>query len=206
MPMPVHFPDTSNYRWLQKKVIESRILDSMEDLARWSVENTGEGRGQAARISERAVHGKHSIRLRARTMSDKAGGTMGRPPGSASLIRSFDGEDWSRFNRVSFWVYPDLPGFRVVSLLLVLHNDGVEKIPNAYLREGLDYVILRNHQWNQVVSEIAHLARDKVTSVEFRYRLQGSETGDRNSSVRHRSAGTRTRPPRLFRRLGCGAG
>jgi hypothetical protein len=42
---------------------------------------------------------------------------------------------------------------------------------------GLNYVILRNHNWNHVVWEIANLSRDKVTGVEVKYMLQGNEPG-----------------------------
>ena len=41
----------------------------------------------------------------------------------------------------------------------------------------LNYLIFRNHEWNHVVWEIANLPRDKVTGVEFQYRLQGNEPG-----------------------------
>ena len=95
---------------------------------------------------------------------------MQRPPW-------FDAEDWTDSNRLSFWVYPHLPGFQVISLLVKLHNQGTIKVPDEYGREGLHYFLLKNDQWNHVVVEIAHLARDKVTGVQFIYRLQGSDVG-----------------------------
>lgn len=172
-PLPVRQEDTAVERWLNKKVLESRLLDGMEDPAAWVLQ----GKGEMTFTRERAKEGAQSVRLRARTKGDKPAATMGRPFGSAGVFRKFPGEDWTKFNRLSFWVYPDLPGFRVVSLLVRLHNEGAERVPDAYGREGLNFMILRNHEWNHLVWEIAHLSRDKVTGVEFQYRQQGNEPG-----------------------------
>jgi len=60
-------------------------------------------------------------------------------------------------------------------MLVKLHNEGAEKVPDSYGREGLNYFLLKPGQWNRVVWEIPHLARDKVTAVDFIYRLQGNE-------------------------------
>ena len=49
----------------------------------------------------------------------------------------------------------------------IFHNDGTEQVPDGYGKMGLNYVLLRNQEWNQVVWEIANLSRDKVTGVEF---------------------------------------
>ena len=100
---------------------------------------------------------------------------MGRPFGAAVALRKFDREDWTKFNRLSFWVYPDLPGFRIVSMCVVLRNAGAEKVPGPYDRNGRNYILLKNHQWNHCVWEIAHLGRDAVTGVELIYRQQGNE-------------------------------
>jgi hypothetical protein len=51
----------------------------------------------------------------------------------------------------------------------VLHNEGTEKVPDAYYREGIHYVTLTNNQWQQVVWEIEPLARDKVSMIEIGY-------------------------------------
>jgi len=182
MPMAAPFENTARYRWLNKPVHETRLLDDMEELARWSQRNTfGYGepapvRSEIVLTTERVKSGQHSIRLRSRTTGDKAGPQMGRPFGSASVIRGFDGEDWSRLNRLSFWVYPDLPGFHIVSLLVVLHSDGRLKSPGP-ARVGMNFLLLNNHAWNHVVWEIPDLPRDKVTGMEFQYRMQGHEPG-----------------------------
>jgi hypothetical protein len=173
MPMPIRFEDTIQHRWLDKPVLVGRVLDDMESLDNWS----HQGFGQMSLTSERAKDGKQSLRLTSPTLGDKPGGTLGRPFGAATVTRRFNGEDWTDFNRLSFWVYPTWPGFRVITMCVVFHNEGKEKVPDTYNRNGLNIVQLEPDRWNHVVCEIAHLGRDKVTGVEFQYRLQGNEPG-----------------------------
>ena len=173
MPMPIAFEDTIRHRWLSKPVLAGRLLDDMEDISKWS----HHGFGQMSLTGERSKDGRQSLRLTSPTVGEKPGSVAGRPFGAATVVRSFDGEYWTSFNRLSFWVYPTLPGFRVISLCLVLHNEGREKVPNSYDRNGRNFVLLEPDRWNHIVWEIAHLGRDKVTGVEFAYRLQGNEPG-----------------------------
>ena len=175
-PLGWNEADTANYRWLHKPVLESRVLDEMEETNRWS----HRGFGTLTLTTERARGGTHSLRLVSPTKNEKPNAVNGRPSGEAAARRELAGEDWSGFNRISCWVYPHLPGFRVISLLIKLHNAGAVKVPDSYNREGLQYVLLKPDQWNQVVWEIPHLARDQVTGLEFIYRLQGNEPGATN--------------------------
>jgi hypothetical protein len=173
MPMPVVEEQSANFRWLKKPVFDSHLLDDMEQTNRWS--HLGEGRMLFTR--ERSKDGRQSARVISRTRTTKPGPVAGRPFGEAVVRCSFAGEDWSGSNRLSFWVYPHLPGFKVISMLVKLYNQGAEKVPDDYGREGLNYFLLKPGEWNHVVWEIPHLARDQVTAVDFIYRLQGNEPG-----------------------------
>jgi hypothetical protein len=97
--------------------------------------------------------------------------------------RKFTNEDWTRFNRISLWVYPDVVGAPAIACTLVLHNDGKHKLPDSYNEGRHESIILKNHEWNQIVWEIAPLARDRVTAVDFAYSLPKKfpEPGDRTS-------------------------
>ena len=172
-PLPVDFARTSAYRMLQKPVLERRVLDRMESLDHWSIR----GKGEFALTAERFHEGAHAIRFRVKTRTpDDVFTASKRSFGTVELVRRFAGEDWSRFNRVSFWLYPDLPGWRVVNLRLTLRNDGTVKMPDAYGNDGNHSLLgLVNHQWNHVVWEIPHLARDQVTALEFVCRRMGNE-------------------------------
>ena len=175
-PMPVNEDESTTARWLEKPVLSSRLLDDMENLEHWS----HQGFGEMHLTQDRCRDGIASIRLSSPTVGNKPSSDAGRPFGAASVRRSFPREDWSHYNRLSVWVYPNLPGFKVISLLVTLHNDGEIKVPDSYGREGLDFVLLKPNQWNHVVWEIAHLARDHVTGASLTYRLQGNEPGASN--------------------------
>jgi len=81
----------------------------------------------------------------------------------------FAGEDWRAYNRISLWIRPEVVGFPMLPLQIVLHNDGTEKVPDAYYRGGIHYVTLQNDRWQHVVWEITPLARDRVTTIEIGY-------------------------------------
>ncbi|MEO6331177.1 MAG: glycoside hydrolase family 9 protein [Gemmatimonadaceae bacterium] len=88
---------------------------------------------------------------------------------SVNLRRAFDGEDWRAYNRLSLWIKPEVRGFPMLPLQIVLHNDGAEKVPDKHYREGIHYVTLANNKWTQVMWEIEPLARDRVTAIEIGY-------------------------------------
>jgi hypothetical protein len=165
MPMQAVYKDGAEARWLKKKVLDSRVLDSMEDISTWSFQ----GEGDMALADSPLKEGKHSLRIRSIQNVGKVGGAGEWEDLIAS--RKFPGEDWSRFNRISIWVYPDVIGAPAISASLVLHNQGVHVLPDHYNEGRHESIILKNHEWNHVVWEIAPLARDKVTELEFAYSL-----------------------------------
>ncbi|MEK0314766.1 glycoside hydrolase family 9 protein [Cohnella sp. 56] len=174
-PMPIREQDAAAWRWQRKPVLRSLALDRMHDESVWEAVE----QAQMSFTAERGRPGCRSVRLESPTTSDKSYQTEapGRPHGKAAVKRLFPGEDWRAYNRLRFWVYPTLPGFRHISLSVVLHNEGAIAVPDDYLREGIHYFQLQPDTWNEVVWEIAHLDRDRVTGVEFVYRLQGSDDG-----------------------------
>jgi hypothetical protein len=181
MPMPTDAERSIRARWLSKPVLETKLLDDAESLETWRVLNVDQAKGEIALTGEHVKSGKTALRLRCPTVGDKPV-PRSRYYGTATARRVVGGEDWSTWNRISVWVYPDLPGFRVVSLIMQFHNEGSERVPDVYGKMGINYVILRNHEWNHVVWEIANLTRDKVTGIDFSYRMQGMEPGATNTA------------------------
>ena len=102
MPMQPKFEDGAEFRWLNKSVAESRLLDGMEDLAGWSFK----GDGEMTLSDVRAKDGRHSLRIQSRSnIAEVEGGGEWE---DLVATRRFAGEDWSRYNRISLWVYPDI--------------------------------------------------------------------------------------------------
>ena len=165
MPMPAEVTNSAEYKWLNKTVLETRILDDMSDPADWSFQ----GQGRMTFPTNTGIPGMPHLRVDVDIHDQQpAAGRSGGLPAVAA-VRSFAGEDWRGYNRISFRIRPRLSGFHVLSLLVVFRNDGEEKVPDVYRREGNHYVTLPNNRWTHVLWEITPLARDKVTSLEFRY-------------------------------------
>jgi Glycosyl hydrolase family 9/Cellulase N-terminal ig-like domain len=193
-PMPVAFNDSAASRWLDKKVLASRVLDDMESAAHWTTFTTGAPEVVDARTTqkttessrsvaemtlsrERSRDGRQALRMRVPTRLDVPGPKSGRGWGSAGVRRQFEGEDWRDSDRLSLWIHPDCPGFEVVALELRLYNDGVERLLAPFGQEGETTLVLRNQEWNHVVWEIGNVARDKVTGLEFACLMSGHEPG-----------------------------
>ena len=161
-------PDWQNgaaYRQLQKKVLSSRLLDGMEDLSHWSFQGVGSMTLSTTEVRQ----GQHSIRI-------ASADNIGRVDGSGDwqdlvATRNFPSEDWTRYNRISAWVFPDVHGASAVSINLTLHNEGAHILPDDQNEGRDDSIPLRNHEWNHVVWEIPSLDRDKVTGLSFGYAL-----------------------------------
>lgn len=175
MPMTATVEDSIVYHWLHKPVLENRLLDDMENLSSW--EHTGTGEMQLS--SENIKSGSASIKITSQTFTVTPS-TSGRPPGECTARFKVNNENWNDFNRLSFWVYPDLPGFNAVTMTVALNNEGTFRVPDEYNRLGRNYFMLQNQEWNQIVCEIPHLSRDKVTGVQLSYRMQGNEPGATN--------------------------
>lgn len=170
MPMPVPHADGAARRWLAKKVLKRRLVADMERIEPWKLSTWSQGKGEIALTAERAKDGKHALRFRSQTKGAKPsadGGVFG----STMAVRQFGQQDWREYNRLSFWVWPDLPGHHAVSLMVRLGNRGPARGRNTH------HVLLRQRQWNHVVWEVPDLARDRVTEVAFTYVMNGSEAG-----------------------------
>ncbi|MES2223261.1 MAG: glycoside hydrolase family 9 protein [Acidobacteriota bacterium] len=155
----------AEYRWPQKKILDSRLLDGMEDLSHWKFQ----GKGSMTLSSAEVKNGQHSIRI---TSTDNIARVQGGGEWEDLIAtRNFPSEDWSHFNRISLWVYPDVDGTPAISASLVLHNEGKHILPDS-TNEGRDESIpLKNRQWNHVVWEITPLSRGRVTGLDVAYSL-----------------------------------
>ncbi len=196
-PLKVNFENSAAYRWLNKKVLDSRLLDDMENISTWNGFTIGGEEVVDARkifkrteaknvaeisLSAEQVHcGKQSLLMRTPTRLEGLPPKNGRGWGRSGIRRHFDGEDWTKFNRISIWIYPELPGFYTAALDIHLFNDGVKKIPALFGQEGETSLVLRNHEWNHIVWEIGNVARDKITNLEISYGLSGSAPEEADS-------------------------
>ena len=99
---PTH---SAEFGWAKKKVYETRVLDDMTAPSRWALAGRGElkfatGRERRSLRVDVTLPGQNALPV-------------------ASAIRAVPGEDWSRYNRISFWLRTDAPGFPVLTLAIL---------------------------------------------------------------------------------------
>jgi hypothetical protein len=165
VPMKPDYRNGAAYRQLGKKVLRSRLLDGMEDLSRWSLTGVGTMTLSATEVKQ----GRTSLRV---ASTDNIGRVEGGGDWQDLVAtRSFPSENWSEYNRISVWVFPDIHGAPAISLNMTLHNEGVHLLPDDQNEGRDDSIPIVNHQWNHVVWEIPSLDRDKVTGLSFGYSL-----------------------------------
>lgn len=173
MPMPIEFQHSAEFGWMNKEVLDSRTLDDMTDPSDWAFEGTGRMRfrpdgGSGDMPTDGGSGDMPVLRVDVDMFTDMPAPTR-RGLSAVNLKRAFPGEDWSEYNRISLWIRPDVSGFPMLPLQIVLHNEGKEAVPDVYHREGIHYVTLKNDVWQHVVWEITPLARDRVTAIEIGY-------------------------------------
>jgi hypothetical protein len=162
--LPIEFEKSAEFRWLEKPVQSSRVLDDMTQPSTWRMTGTGRLTFPAdPRLGDMRV-----ARVDMQMFTTTPAPTSNRLS-AVNLRRAFDGEDWRPYNRLSLWVRPEYSGISALPLEIVLHNDGAEKVPDRYQREGIHYVTLANGGWQHITWEIEPLALDKVTSIEIGY-------------------------------------
>ena len=177
MPMKSVYEHSLEYVWSQKKVHQSKLLSDMEAMGNWE----HRGFGALNLTNSKVYKGKSALMIESPTKGPRPPGG-GRPWGISGAFLNVNNEDWTGWNRISFWIYPDLPGFKLVSINMIFYNDGKIKIPNMSGKLGTNFQMLENQKWNKVFWEIDHLERDQVTGIVIQYRLQGNEPGSADTA------------------------
>jgi hypothetical protein len=159
-------------RWAQKEVLDTRLVDDMEEEGRWTVR---EGTPELSYTRERCIDGVQALRQRVslvdldhlqdpaeRTAWDSFDGEQG---GSTCVALTFDEpQDWSAYNRISLWVYIHPSKNPNVSFALDLVTD----TPDSTLTHSRETnVDIPQGAWTQVLWEIDDLPRDKIRRFEI---------------------------------------
>jgi hypothetical protein len=176
-PLAVPEENSLMAQWEKKPVHDKMLLDDMESGTGW----LSAGIGEVTYTKDRSKDGSQSLRFRTslrdeehyrenRTEWGSFGGTQG---GTASVIKKFDTpQDWSVYNRLSFWVYVHPTSMPTYCLHLRILNEGT--IYNATSPRNDHFIQdLKPGEWNHVMFEIPHLQRDKVISLEIIQMLTG---------------------------------
>ena len=193
-PLPIHEEETMEARCENKVPVKSILLDDLSTLDKWDAstihfshrDSNGlvldemENLANIA-LSDDYIKGecKHSVKFTSPTRLPGVPETATWRGGIMCIPRAFfhvDHENWEEYNRISFWVYTDMPGFRNPCLRMQFHNEGEHPVPDPYDREGHHNINLVNGTWRHVTVEIPYIHRDNVTGLSFDYDMCGNET------------------------------
>ncbi len=176
---PLEVPEKNSLmaRWENKQVYEIRLIDDMEENGGWQVS----GIGEMTYTEERARDGKRSLRFRTslrdeehyRKNRSKWDSFEAGQGGSSSVKLQFKKpQDWSGFNRLSFWVYVHPTTMPAYSFNISIENEGF--IPGATTSRRDNFIQdLKPGVWNHILFEFPHLERDKVTTFTINQILRG---------------------------------
>ncbi len=186
-PLVVAEQNSLMAKWEKKPVLNSQLIDDMEHDGRWKVTSIGE----MSYTQDRAKDGQRSLRFRT-SIRDTAylalAGNHSKlnsqtfningQAGASSVQLHFDmPQDWSKFNRISFWVYVHSTSLPRHNINLGINNEGT--VSNALSSARTHYANdLKPGQWNHVLFEIPHLPRNKVTMFSLTRELTGNNPGE----------------------------
>lgn len=183
-------PDLRNSqrpRHLSKPVYESALVDDME-ADRWSSQWADgwsvNGPATIEYSTERAYTGKRSLRFRTSQVNLDYIKEHRKPDGSfdglfagSSCARLTFGrsQDWSRFNRISAWIYVEgRSPHKFSNLQLTFECEGMPK--GNFDPMNIHYTDdLIPGEWNRIFWEIPEFKRDKVTGLAFIYWTIGND-------------------------------
>lgn len=176
---PLEVPEQHSLmaKWENKQVLDKKLIDDMEQDKGWVVD----GIGQMSYTNERAHDGERAMRFRTslrdeqhyrdnRSAWDSFNGSQG---GRTFVQLSFDEpQDWTDYNRLSFWIYVHPTSMPTYSIYLSLNCEGAKH--NATTPGHSHHVHdLKPGQWNNVLFEIPHLQRDRITYFRINQMLRG---------------------------------
>lgn len=173
-PLRIHEEEMRETRCLKKKPIKSVLFDDMTSLDNW------ETVGPYAHMELSKEHTRqceNSLKFTSVTKLDHWPKAFGRIYTVPKVVRKVNHENWEHINRISFWVYADMPGFRSISFRMQFLNGGEHPVPDRYDREGHHNVNLTNGKWQYVSVEIPYVHRDDVLGLSFEYDMCGREPG-----------------------------
>ncbi|MES2808014.1 MAG: glycoside hydrolase family 9 protein [Bacteroidota bacterium] len=173
--------------WEKKPVLESKLIDDMETEGRWRVTSIG----KMNYTTDRAKDGKKSLRFSTsvrdtaylnlpgnKTKWGSQYFNIGGQAGASSVQLRFETpQDWSKFNRISLWIYVHPTSLPRHNLNLGINNQG--SVSTIFSSARTHYVNdLKPGQWNHVIFEMPHLDRDKVTQLSLTRELTGNNPGE----------------------------
>ena len=177
-PLPLDLSRSAEAAELKKKVLVSEPLQAANDPSKWRQS----GYGKLSYAGQVMYSGAGSFRLAYPTSTGKrATGSASDPDyavyGSSQVRLDVQGADWSKFNRIEFFILPVGEGSQVVNINFNFEN-GVSSGQQPHEADHL--INLTNNQWNHCFFDLTEYQRNKVKEIGFSVTLKGRNlsTGD----------------------------
>jgi len=183
-PLSVPVENSILSTWGNKTVRNSILIDDMETEGKWLLSGVGE----MEYTQDRAIDEKQSLRFRTflrdtvfYSLAENRtpwGSFSGEQGGYSSIKKIFtEPQDWSAFNRLSFWVYIHPNTMPTYSFFLEIGNKGTNYDATTSRR---DHFIqdLEPGKWHRVYFEIPHIKRDSIVHFSIKQTLIGHNPED----------------------------
>lgn len=186
-PLAVQEQHSLMAQWEKKRVLDSKLIDDMETEGKWMVTSIG----QMSYTKDRAKDGKQALRFSTSIRDtaylalpgnkNKWGSqffNISGQAGAASVQLRFETpQDWSKYNRISFWVYVHPTSLPRHNINLGIKNEGTVStiLSSARSHYAND---LKPGMWNHVIFEMPHLERDQVSQFSITRELTGNNPGE----------------------------
>ena len=159
----------------QKKMLYNQSLYESKKLTGWQ----HQGLGTIDFSTDKTVNeGSQSLKLKFPTFTGKrAQGSPSDPDyatyGNIRTTYPIHGENWEKYNRIEFYIYPDCEGARVVNLNFSFENENKSGKKGRHSASHL--INLVNRQWNRCFFELGEYNRDNVKSIGFNCSVKGKD-------------------------------
>lgn len=94
--------------------------------------------------------------------------------GNTKATLMIDHENWENYNRISFVIDSECTNVINPNVIFEIHNQGKQRIPDQYNREGYHVINLSNHLKKTYFLNISDLPRDEITEIDFNWEANGS--------------------------------
>ena len=158
--------DGAMHRWQKKQPKEDLLLFSMETLENASLA----GPGTLEPSSEIPFSGRPCLKLSCPTAAAEVARSH-RSYNQSTVSFDCGNRDFSPYNRLAFWIYPDSPTVRNVWISISLNNNGDQGKYNVETH----FTNVHSCTWTQIIWEIPYLTRDSVASINISHNNHGSQ-------------------------------
>jgi hypothetical protein len=178
-PLPLDVSRSYEANNWKKTILYSTSLNPEKNISGWQ----HKGLGKITSSTEKTMTGDQTLRLEFPAFTGtRAKGSPSDPDyatyGNIHVNYSVNGENWEKYNRIEFYIYPDCEGARVVNLNFSFEN---ENMSGEEGRNHASHLInLVNRQWNRCFFELGEFNRDRVKNIGFSCSVKGKDrtTGD----------------------------